>query len=189
VVTARNVHTGHLVQPGTGSGGNPLLVVARTGIMRIFVDVPETDAALVSVGAEARVTVPASPSETHAGIVKRTAWRPDSSFRSLRIEIDLPNDEGKLLPGMVANVRLKLAERTAALSLPRRAVLAGDGKTYCLTINAENRVVQTSVETGIHDGDDIEVISGLGGDEQVIGTNAAAFHAGQQVDVVQGTNP
>jgi RND family efflux transporter MFP subunit len=189
VVTARNVHTGHLVQPGTGSGGNPLLVMARTGIMRIFIDIPETDAALVAVGAEAQVTVAASPSETRTGIVKRTAWMPDSSSRALRIEIDLSNDDGKLLPGMFANVRLKLAERTGALSLPKGAVLAGDGKAYCLTIDDENRVVQTAIETGIHAGDDVEVISGLGGDEQVIGANAAAFRAGQQVEAVEGTKP
>ncbi len=189
VVTARNVHTGDIVQPGTASGGNPLLVVARTGIMRIFIDVPGTDAALVAVGAEAQVAVPASPSPTHTGTVKRSAWMPDSSARALRVEIDLPNDDGKLLPGMFANVRLKVAERTGALSLPKAAVLAGDGKTFCLTIDSENRVVQTSIETGIQAGDEVEVISGLGGDEQVIGANAAGLRAGQQVESVEGAKP
>jgi HlyD family secretion protein len=190
VVTARNVHAGHLVQPGTAGGGNPLLVVAPTRVMRIFVDVPDTDAALVAVGAEAQVTVPASPSQTHTGTVKRTDWKPDdSSSRTLRIEIDVPNDDGKLLPGIFANIRLRIAERTGALSLPKSAVLMGDGKTYCLTIDAENRVVQTSIETGIRAGDDVEVVSGLNGDEQVIAADAAAFHAGQQVEVVEPTKP
>jgi membrane fusion protein (multidrug efflux system) len=114
---------------------------------------------------------------------------PDSSPRSPRIEIDLPNGDAKLLPGMFANVRLKVAERTGALSLPKVAVLTADGKAYCLTIDDENRVVQTSIETGIRAGDDVEVVSGLNGNEQVIGANAAAFHAGQQVEVVEWTKP
>ena len=86
---------------------------------------------------------------------------------------------------MLASVKLKLAERTGALSLPSSAVLSADDKPYCFTIGAESRVVETPLETGIRAGDDIEIVSGLTGDEQVIGANAAAFHAGQAVEVVE----
>jgi RND family efflux transporter MFP subunit len=184
VVTARNVLTGQVTKPGV-DGGEPLLMLGQTHILRLVVDVPKADAPLVAVGAEARVNFSGSDSETLSVAIKRTAWSPGSASSALRAEIDLPNDQGRLRPGMLASVKLKLAERTGALSLPSSAVLSADDKPYCFTIGAESRVVETPLETGIRAGDDIEIVSGLTGDEQVIGANAAAFHAGQAVEVVE----
>jgi RND family efflux transporter MFP subunit len=189
VVTARNVHTGHLVQPGVGSGGKPLLVVVQTRIMRIFVDVPELDAAALVTGSEALVQLPSAPSEPRKGTVTRTAWNLDSSTRTLRTEIDLPNDDGTLRPGMYAHAKIKVAAREDALSLPKSAVITTDGKSFCYTIDADGAVVRSAIETGIRAADDIEIVSGLAGEEQVIGVNVAAFREGQQVEVVQSSKP
>lgn len=188
VVTTRNVHTGHLVQPGVGSGGKPLLVVAQTRVMRIFVDVPETDAPLMSLGSEAQVRIPSTPSEPRKGTIARTAWILDSSSRTLRTEIDLPNEDGKLRPGMYAYAKLKVAERKDALSLPKGAILTVEGQSYCYTID-DGKVVRAPLETGIRAGDDVEIVSGLSGNELVIGVNATAFREGQPVEVVQPKNP
>lgn len=193
VVTARNVHTGHLVQPGTGSGGKPLLVVVQIRVMRIFLDVPETDASSIADGAVAEVKIPSNPAEPRQGTVTRTAWILNSGSRTLRTEVDLDNADGKLRPGMYAHARLKVAERTDALALPKGAVLTADGKTYCYTIttkgttndDSEGEVVRTPIEVGIRAGDDIEIVSGLSGDEQIIGVNASAFREGQLVQVDQ----
>jgi RND family efflux transporter MFP subunit len=187
VVTVRNVHTGHLVQPGVGSGGKPLLVVVQMKVMRIFVDVPEMDAALVTIGGEATVRFQSASSETRTGTVTRTAWNLDASTRTLRTEIDLSNDDGKLRPGMYANAKLKIAERPDALALPKTAVLVADGKSICLTIDADGLIVATPVETGIRTDDDIEIVSGLSGDEQVIGVNVAAFRPGQKIEIAAAT--
>jgi RND family efflux transporter MFP subunit len=185
VVTARNVHTGHLVQPGVGSGGKPLLVVAQTRVMRIFVDVPETDAPFIAVGSQAQVRIPSTPSEARSGTVARTAWNLDAATRTLRTEIDLTNEDGKLRPGMYASARLMVAERNDALALPKTAVMTTEGQFFCYTIDSGGLVVRTPIETGIRAGDEIEVVPGLTGDEQVIGVNAAAFREGQQVQVVE----
>jgi len=185
VVTARNVHTGHLVQPGVGSGGKPLLVVVQTKVMRTFVDVPESDAALITDGSEAHVRFEASAAAPRAGTVTRTSWMLNSETRTLRVEIDLDNADGKLRPGMYAHATLKVAERPGALVLPKGAVIIGDGKAFCYTIDDAGEVVRTDIETGLRAGDEIEVVSGLSGDEQVIGVNAAAFHEGQKVDVAE----
>jgi len=189
VVTARNVHTGHLVQPGVGSGGKPLLVVVQTRVMRIFVDVPELDAAPLLVGSEARVQLPSAPSEARQGTVTRTAWNLDSATRTLRTEIDLPNDDGTLRPGMYAHAKIKVAEREEVLSLPKSAVITTDGKSFCFTIDAGGQVIRTAIETGIVAGDDIEIIAGLSGEERVIGVNTAAFHEGQYVEVASPSKP
>jgi RND family efflux transporter MFP subunit len=189
VVTARNVHTGHLVQPGVGSGGKPLLVVVQTKVMRIFVDVPEIDARFVAPGSEAVVRFPSSPSEARTGTVTRTAWNLDAATRTLRTEIDLPNDDGKLRPGMYANARLKVAERTDALSLPKTAVMTAEGKSSCYAIDGDGHVVRTPIEIGLRTDDDVEIVSGLAGDEQVIGLNTSAFREGQLVEIAAATPP
>jgi hypothetical protein len=115
--------------------------------------------------------------------VTRTAWNLDATSRTLRTEVDLSNEDGKLRPGMYATARLKVAERSNALTLPKTAVMTVDGKSFCHTIDADGRVVRTSIETGIRAGDEVEIVSGLAGDEQVIGVNAAAFREGQQVEI------
>ncbi len=188
VVSARNVHTGHLVQPGLGSGGKPLLVVVQTRVMRIFVDVPEVDAPLISAGNEAQVRIPSSPSETRVGTVTRTSWILDSGTRTLRTEIDLPNEDGKLRPGMYAYAKVKVAERSDALTLPKTAIMTSNGQSYCYTIDADGQIMRTRIDIGIRAGDDIEIVSGLGADDQVVGVNTAAFREGQRVEVVQPNN-
>ncbi len=183
VVAARNVHTGHLVQPGMGSGSKPLLVVVQTRVMRFYVHVPEMDAPFMTLGSEAQLRIPSIPSETRTGTVTRTAWILDSGSRTLRTEIDIPNEDGKLRPGMYAYAKLKVAERKDALALPKSAVMTVDGRSICFTINKDGQVVRTPLETGIRADDDVEIIGGLLGDEQVIGVNAAAFRDGQHVQV------
>jgi RND family efflux transporter MFP subunit len=182
IVTARNVHTGWLVQPGLGSGGKPLLNVAQTRVMRIFVDVPELDA-LIPDGSEAQVRIPSFPSDIHKGVVTRTSWILDAGSRTLRAEIDLKNEEGKLRPGMYASAKVKVAERKDALSVPKTALLAADGKTCCYTIADDGEIKKTPVDPGIRAGDDIEIVSGLSGNEQLIGVNVSAFREGQKVRV------
>ncbi|MSR56905.1 MAG: efflux RND transporter periplasmic adaptor subunit [Planctomycetaceae bacterium] len=184
VVSVRNVHTGHFVQPGAGSAGKPMFVVIRTEIVRIFVDVPEADAVLIHPGSEARIRIPSLSAETFAGNVTRSSWMLDSSTRTLKTEIDVENADGRLRPGMYAYADLKVAERTDALALPNTAVFTADGQTFCYTIDDESKVTRRPIVVGIRAGDDVEIVSGLAGDEQVIGVNPAAFREGQRVEVM-----
>jgi RND family efflux transporter MFP subunit len=188
VVAVRNVHTGHLVQPGTGSGGKPLLVLIRVDKVRIFVDVPEADAVLTRRDGEARIRIPSMSAETFTGTVTRTAWMLNAGTRTLRTEIDRDNPDGRLRPGMFVVADLKVAERPDALALPHTALWSADGQTFCYTIDSSGKVTRQPVEAGIRAGDEVEIISGLTGNEQVIGTNPAAFRDGQQVEVVAPTS-
>ncbi|HEY1375891.1 MAG TPA: efflux RND transporter periplasmic adaptor subunit, partial [Gemmataceae bacterium] len=88
VVTARNVDVGHFLQPT--QGGQPLFVVTQSDPVRVFVDVPEADAAWVTDGAKADVKVQALRGRVFAGAVTRTAWALDARSRTLRTAIDLP---------------------------------------------------------------------------------------------------
>lgn len=185
IITTRNVHTGHLVLPGTEANAKPLLVVVQSRVMRIFVDVPEGDAALIAPGSESSIIIGAAAPEPRIGTITRISWTLTAGSRTLRAEVDVDNSDGTLRPGMYAKARLKVAERSGALSLPKGAVLTADGKTFCYVIDAEGTVVKTPLETGIRAGDDVEIVSGLTGDEQIIGVNAAAFREGQRVEVAK----
>ena len=183
-IAARNIHIGHLVR-ATGSGNDaPLLVVVRVDKVRVKVDVPEADAVLIQDGCEATVRVPAAPGTSFPGKVARSGWSLDPGTRTLRVEIDVDNASGTLRQGMYVTSELKAAVRENALALPRAAVLTQDKVTFCHVIDTTGKVTRAPVQLGIQSGAEVEIRTGLSGDEQVIGANSAAFKEGQIVEVV-----
>jgi multidrug efflux pump subunit AcrA (membrane-fusion protein) len=99
------------------------------------------------------------------------------------VEIDVPNESGKLRPGMYVYADLKVAERKDALALPKAAVLTQDNKSACLVVDSAGKIVRTPIQAGIRAGDEVEVVSGLTGSENVIATNVSAYRDGQQVEI------
>jgi multidrug efflux pump subunit AcrA (membrane-fusion protein) len=161
VVTKRNVDTGHLVQSsgsgGSGtSGGVPLFVVVRTDPLRVFVDVPEAVAGLVKDGMSARVRVQALQEQEFEGKVTRTSWALDNRTRTLRAQIDLPNKDGVLRPGMYASAVVTV-ERPAALTLPAAALIAQDDQPAVLRVE-DGKAVRTPVKLGVRQGARVELI-------------------------------
>lgn len=169
VIVARNANTGDFVQPSSGDptameraphlapGGNaaPIYVVDRTDIVRIFVDIPETDANYVKVGTKANVLARAYRDELLEGSVTRTSWALNVKSRTLRAEIDLPNPGSQLLPGMYAYAKV-IIEAPNVPALPVTALTHVGEKSYCWTYK-DGKAVRTEVRTGISDGDWIEV--------------------------------
>jgi RND family efflux transporter MFP subunit len=183
IVSERNVNIGHLIQAATGDSGKYLLRVVQSKVVRIFVDVPETDAVLTKPGNPATIRIPSLSAQAFQGAVTRTSWTLTSGTRTLKTEIDVKNDDGILRPGMYASAEIEVARRVDALALPKTALLAGDGQMYCLTIDSQGQIAKTPIVAGIRAGDDVEIVSGLSGDERVIGVNPAAFREGQRVEV------
>lgn len=169
VVTKRNINTKQFVQPATGAQGDVLYVVERTDIVRVFVSVPETDAAWVRVGTPATVRVQALQGQEFKGKVTRTAWSLNNVTRTLRTEIDLPNPElpkvgRRLRPGMYAYAKIE-AEWRDVLTLPTSAVLTeGDVnvgyKNYCYIVE-NGHVKRTEIEIGARNDHLVEVLKKL----------------------------
>jgi multidrug efflux pump subunit AcrA (membrane-fusion protein) len=153
VVTARHVDVGHLLQPGGREG--PLFVVTQMDPVRVFVEVPEADAALVRPKAKADVSVPALRGRKFPGTVTRTAWSLEARSRTLLTAIDLPNPDGVLRPGMYANatVTVTLPESWA---LPAAAVLKQGDATVAFLVR-DGKAVRVGVQTGFNDGKFVEV--------------------------------
>jgi multidrug efflux pump subunit AcrA (membrane-fusion protein) len=169
IVVARNANTGDFVLPLTGDptamqraphlspGGQaaPIYVVDRTDVVRIFVDIPEQDANYVHIGSKADVLARAYRDEPIPGTVTRTSWALNVTSRTLRAEIDLPNPGSQLLPGMYAYAEV-IIERPDVRALPVKALVFEGDKTFCWTYK-DGRAVRTEVQTGVSDGEWIEV--------------------------------
>ena len=181
-ITERSVDHGHLVQAARSSADNPLFVLIQADTVRLFIDVPEADAALVETGRKARITVSAIGNAAFDGIVARTGWALQTGTRSLRCEVDVPNSDGKLRPGMYAQVELAVAERTDALTVPKSAVVVKDGQSFCVSVSTDGSILRLPVHIGIRSATDVEILSGLDGTEDVLTANAAAFSDGQKVE-------
>jgi RND family efflux transporter MFP subunit len=183
VVAERGVDTGHLVNAGAAAK-EALFVIVRPETVRIFVDVPEIDAVHIQTNAEANIRMPSLAGDGVQGKVTRTAWVLNQATRTLRTEIDVPNEEGRLRPGMYAYARLKVAERPDVLTLPKSALMIQGGQTSCWRIETDGTLRRTVIQTGLESGGEYEIVSGLNGDENIIGVNVGAFREGQQVEIV-----
>lgn len=181
-VTRRMVDTGHYVYPATGAANKPLMVVARTDVVRIFVDVPELEASHVNSGDPARVHVQALEEKEFDAKVVRTSWTLLESNHSLRAEIDVPNPAGLLRPGMYATVIIRLDERPDAITLPVTAVVRDGGDTFCVCVDS-GKIDRRPVRLGLRSGGDIEVLSGLDANQVVVLKQPEALRQGQEVRV------
>jgi len=169
IVVARNANTWDFVLPRTGdptaemrspdlSPGEkaaPIYVVDRTDIIRIFVDIPERDADYVHVGSEARVKLWAYKDEWIPASVTRLAWALNVQSRTMRAEIDLPNTNSQILPGMYAYGKVVI-ERPGVRAIPEAALTHAGGKSFIWRYD-KGHAKRTEVETGIRDGEWIEL--------------------------------
>jgi RND family efflux transporter MFP subunit len=186
VVTQRHVDTGHFVQPASGSGNKPLVVVARMDLVRIFADIPELEAALVDCGEngdKAVVQVQAQGDRQFEAKVARTSWALDAANRSLRIEIDIPNSDGLLRPGMYATATILLEERADAMALPITAILREGKEAFCCRVES-GKIARQPIELGLRFGDEVEVVSGLEPSSVVVMARAESLSQGQPVEVL-----
>src|SRR6202035_3080379 len=141
VVARRFVNRGDLVQAATATRATPsagsLFTVQRIDTIRVFCDVPENDAPHLQVGDPAIVKPSGFDGKPFIGTVTRFSLRLDPETRNMRTEIDLPNPEERLYPGMYAEVSLKMNPHPDALTVPAAAVGSdGNGSfVYAVTDN------------------------------------------------------
>jgi RND family efflux transporter MFP subunit len=204
MVTHRNINTGDFVQQPTAGKGEPLYVVERQDIVRVFVEVPEADAVWVQKGTKAQVRVQALAGKEFAGEVTRTSYGLDHTARTLLAEIDLPNRDDRLRPGMYAYATLS-ADYSGGLTVPARAIVTqGDvthGYQSFVYLVEDGKVHRTFVEIGARGSDRVEVLrkqakpvkageegawENFTGTEAVVGGDLSGLSDGQAVTVVHG---
>lgn len=182
------------LDPGAFVSANaPVASVVDIRTVRMVANLVEKDVKRVPVGTQARVEVDAFPGETFTGRVSRVAPVFDPATRTAEMEIEVPNADFRLKPGMYARVQLTVGTRPNALTVPSNAVVNLDGSAGVFLAAARSAdapqpaaagavtVRFQPVETGLRDGQQIEITSGLSEGTQVITTGAGALKDGDLV--------
>jgi HlyD family secretion protein len=185
VVTHRNVGPGDLVRDSAAfTTAKPLFVVAKTDVLRISVAVPERDAVWVNRGDTAEIKFLALPGKVFKGAVARTAGSLDTQTRSLAVEIDLPNKDGALLPGMYGTVVITMSEKTALIVPSDTIRFDTTGANPLVYLVRNGSVSLTPVTIGSDDGHSIEILSGIKAGDQIVTGMLGRLAEGQSVTVL-----
>jgi len=180
VVTVRNVDVGTLVN----TGSTMLFRIAQNNPLRTYLNVPQSSADDVHVGQQATLATPELPERKFTGAVTRTANALDPSSRTLLVEVQVPNPEGKLLPGMYVDVDLHLPRKDPPLLLPSNTLSVRPEGTMVAVVGAQNAVHFQRVVVGRDYGSEIEILSGLSAGQQVIANPNDAVQEGAKVHPV-----
>ncbi|WP_213780700.1 efflux RND transporter periplasmic adaptor subunit [Caballeronia sp. dw_276] len=188
VVTARNVDVGALVTAGGTPGltANPgeLFHVSQIDRLRVFVDVPQTDASHMNAGTVAYLSVQQFPGRKFEAVVARNSGAIDPVSRTLRVEVDVDNHDGALLPGAYVQVHLALQTPAPALELPVSAMLFRPGGVTIAVVDGSGKTALKTVTIGRDFGTRMEVTTGLAAGDRVIDNPGDAISAGESVQIV-----
>jgi RND family efflux transporter MFP subunit len=185
VITVRNIDNGALINAGSAGGASGALFhLAEVDKLRVFVDVPQDQAQDIDQTTQARITLPQQPGQVFTGTVTRTAGALDASSRTMRVEVDVDNPKGLLLPGAFAQVQLLARTKQPGLSLPLNALLFRPRGIQVATVDAGGKVKLVTVTPGRDFGVQMEIRSGLSATDRVILNPGDAISEGQPVRVV-----
>ena len=185
VVTTRDIDLGDLVDNATSTiQGNPLFVLHQIDKVRVHVPVPESDAAMVSRGDAITLTFPSFVDDTIQAAVTRVTQSLDPQTRTMMVEAEIENPDGKLIPGMFGQATIKLGIQVAANMLPARSVrFDGQGNAFVYVVGKDETVEVVSIQTGIDDGRSIEVV-GIDAGVRVVDANLTRLTGGQKVTLL-----
>jgi RND family efflux transporter MFP subunit len=199
VITKRFADTGSMIQAGTASQTQamPLVRLSQNSLLRLILPAPESVVPTIHVGQQVDVKVP-SLNRSFPGKVARFSDRVQMSTRTMDTEVDVPNSNLVLIPGMYAEVTLSLSKRNAALAVPLSAVYSTGSSDepspaeqsnsssaasgLVMVVNPDQRVEVRKVTLGIETAEMVEVRSGLKEGDPVIIGNRASLQPGQQVN-------
>jgi RND family efflux transporter MFP subunit len=189
-ITVRNTDVGALIDSGaSGGAARELFHIAATDRLRVFVNLPEVYSRAARPEMAADLVLAEFPGRRFAGRLARTADAIDSSTRTLLVEIDVDNGRGELLPGSYAEVHLKLPSPTSTFLLPVTTVLFRSEGVQVATVRGGDRVALVPVTLGRDFGTEVEVLSGLTGDELIVANPPDSLAQDQIVRLGQPAAP
>jgi len=180
VVTRRSADPGALIQAGTSSDTQSRPLVRISDNYRLRLDFPVTVDYVkdLHTGESVDVRVDSLGGKTFSGVVTRSSGSVDETTRTMIAEIEVPNPNLELIPGMYATITMKVQERPQALAIPTEAV-NGD-KVF--VVNANHELEERQVKLGLETPTKFEVLSGLNEGDMVVVGKQGGFHAGQKIE-------
>jgi len=189
VLTKRNVDPGALINAGSigGAAGKELFDMARVDPLRVYVNVPQNYAPAIQVGLEAYVTLPELPGQKFKGTVVRTAAAIDMTTRTLLTEVDVPNKDGRLLPGSFGEVHFRAGVKAQGITIPVNAMLFRQEGPQAAVVDNDGKVHLRRITIGHDYGTTLEVLGGLTVEDRIIINPADSLEEGQRVNVAPET--
>jgi membrane fusion protein, multidrug efflux system len=182
-ITARFIDVGSLVTSGSVTSVQTLFDLAQSDPVRVLVYVPQADISSVRPDPSASITVDEYPHETFAGKIARDAGAFDPTSRTLRLEIDVPNPDGRLFAGMYAHARFSLPSPTPALLIPNNAILIDAKGSHIVVVDSSNKIHIKTVKLGRDFGTKTEILSGLDAQDRVVQNPADDLIEGMPVSI------
>ncbi len=183
VLTRRTVDPGALINAGAQAAGRELFDLARVDPLRVFVNVPQSYAPSMKVGLKAAVTLQEFPGQKFMGTIARTADAIDPATRTLNTEVDVPNKDGKLLPGSFGQVHFSVGNTVPRITIPVNAMLFRAEGPQAAVVGKDDKIELRSIQIGRDFGNTIEILGGLEPSDRVIINPSDSLSAGQQVHV------
>ncbi|MGA9886022.1 MAG: efflux RND transporter periplasmic adaptor subunit, partial [Candidatus Acidiferrales bacterium] len=183
VVTQIYAYTGALLPAGTSSnkGDSALCHLSQNDLLRLVIPVPERAVPDIHDGQTLEVDVSAL-NKTFTGKIIRYSDQIDPATRTMHTEVNVPNANYELVPGMYASVKIPLHTALDVLTVPTQAVQAsGEGHGAVLVVNRENRIEKRDVSLGLQTATDAEIVSGLKEGELVLYGEQSQYKPGQLV--------
>lgn len=169
LVVKRTYFPGAFIRSAAEGESLPLLTVQRTDVVRVATVVPDRDVPKADVGDTAEVTLDALPGKVFKGKISRFSGIEDPATRTMYTEVDLPNPDGLLKPGMYGIARIVLDTDAKRSTIPT-SCLAGElkGDRADVLVVRDGRAHKVSIRIGADDGMRVEVVEGLSAEDQVI---------------------
>jgi RND family efflux transporter MFP subunit len=185
VLTKRNVDPGALINAGAGAAGRELFDIARVDPLRVYTSVPQAYAPYIRVGASTTVTLQEFPGEKFSAKVARTAESIDQNTRTLLTEVDVPNHDGRLLPGSFGEVHFAVGSNVDKVTVPVNAMLFRAEGPRLAIVGADNKIQLRPISIGKDYGATLEILGGASVGDQVVINPPDSLEEGQQVNVAQ----
>jgi RND family efflux transporter MFP subunit len=183
VLIRRNVDPGALIN--AGAGGKELFDIARVDPLRVYVSVPQAYAPTMKTGVKAVITLQEFPGQKFLGSVARTADAIDSSTRTLLTEVDVPNKDGKLLPGSFGQVHFATGTNIPRITIPVNTMLFRAEGARVAVVGQDGKVAFHPITIGRDFGATLEILGGINQSDQIIINPSDSLEEGQQVHVAK----
>ena len=187
VITRRNAEIGSLVTAGSSSGA-PLFDMVQLDRVRVQVAVPQTEAQGIAVGTAVTILVPEAPGLSHSGTVTRTSESLDSATRTLLVETELSNADGRLKPGLYTQARLATASGSDHWLIPNSALRMQVDGPHVVLADPHGRLTIRPIELGRDHGTLVTVLSGFNGTEQLVVNPTDDLHDGMSIQVQRASS-
>jgi RND family efflux transporter MFP subunit len=188
-IAARNIDVGTLVTAGTGNSGTPLFSLVQSDVLRVYVFTPQENAPSIHEGLAAKIVLQEYPGQEFDGKVTRTAGALDPQTRTMQVEVQVPNQQGKLYSGMYGQVKFLLPDDNAPIVVPADAFVFRAQGPQVVTVTNDNRIHWQKISVGRDFGTQLEVLNGLKENAEVVMNPTDDLREGIKVQVKGAEKP